>query len=102
MPISFPLLPPHTAVVRILLIRLNQIPLLDSSFADTTRSYNDIRGNDIHGSHDQIHAAHSVFMVTLASGYKPTSVRFVQLLISLLSVLQAVDHEEVCGYSLTF
>ena len=36
LPISFPLLPPHTALVRILLIRLNQIPLLDSLFADTT------------------------------------------------------------------
>ena len=58
--------------------------------------------NDIHGCHNLIHAAHSVFIVTLASGYKPTSVRFVQLLISPLSVLQAVDHAEVCAYSLTF
>ena len=38
LPISFPLLPPHTALVRILLIRLNQIPLLDSLFADTTHT----------------------------------------------------------------
>ena len=44
---------------------------------------------DIHGCHNLIHAAHSVFIVTLASGYKPTSVRFVQLLISPLSVLQS-------------
>ena len=59
LPIFFPLLPPHTAVVRILLISLNQIPLLDADMTPVGFY------NGVHGCHNLTHAADSVFIVTL-------------------------------------